>query len=817
MKTNLLPLAFFATLGAGAQTQVSGVLVDSINRSGEPYATVRLLSPKGTTLSSFLTDENGHFSKTLNAKGPHVLTFSAVGRKTVVRPVDLGASALHLDTLLISSSETLLGAATVVAQKPLVKMETDKISYDTENDADTKNFTLLDMLRKVPLVIVDGQDNITVNGSGNFLVYVDGKPNPMFQSNPSQVLKSIPATYVKKIEVLTNPGARFDAEGVGGVLNLITQASSDGSKPSMDGYSGNIGGRFSHKNGLQTDGFLSWQRKKLTLTLNAIHNATFVKGITVDMNRLQTLSPTTVATTAFKLQQNQRQYYSSASVSAAYQLNKADLISVSAGLSRWAERTVGGANNSFSSGVGTPLTYLSWKGNRATDWNGYLSADYQHSSKSVEGRLLTLSYRLNFLPEEKLEETQFEEKATSSAFDLRNRYYDGDNNTTEHIAQLDYTTPFAKVHKLSVGTKFTARNNHAQTEHFLHDGTSGYVYNPAGSSDYKEYSKIGALYAEYESTIKTFNFKAGLRYEHTWLEEKFLLGTSKDFKVNYGNLVPSATISWTPRQGQNLGLSYSQRISRPGLHYMNPSVNESSPFDRSFGNVNLDAERHNKVALVYNFFSPKVYLNLQLSHNFTNNAISEYSYMDGAVQTTTYGNVSRERTENLSLFVNVNATKTTRIYTNLSGTYADLRSETLGFRNHGWSGRVMVGFQQELPWKVKLSANLFGNSPSYNLQSRQSSFIGTFASINRSFFKDKFDVGAFIFTPLTDGIRQNTNSWGKDFTQSLRVRVPIRVIGLSLRYNFGNRQIKAPTIQRTIENNDVKTQEKSSGIPGGIM
>ncbi len=814
MKHYLLPFALVASLGATAQTQVSGILVDSINRSGEPYATVRLLSPKGSLLTTFITDENGHFSKTLNGKGPHVLTFSAVGRNTVVRPIELGAPTLKLDTLLISSPENLLGAVTVVEQRPLVKMETDKVTYETESDADAKTFTLLDMLRKVPLVMVDGQDNITVNGSGSFLVYVDGKPNPMFQSNPSQVLKSVPASFVKRIEVITNPGARFDAEGVGGVINLITQTSENGEKATLDGYSGNIGGRFSAKHGFQTDAFLSVQRKKWTFTLNATQAAQFVKDITVDMER--TLTTTPASTTSAHIENVQRHYYSSFAGSVAYQLSKFDLFSLSLGLSRWAQRENSGETTTFNNGLTSALSYLSWKGTRKNHWNSYVALDYQHSSKAVEGRLLTVSYRLNVAPDKDKLVTDFD-GTTSTIFDLNNRYSDIDNRTTTHTGQIDYTTPFAKVHKLSVGTKFTARTNHGITDYFLDNGTGTYAYNTAGSSNYKEYSRIGALYAEYESTIKALTFKAGLRYEHTWLEEKFLIGTAQDFKVNYGNLVPNATISWTIHQGQNLGLSYSQRISRPGLDYMNPAVDQTSPLTRSFGNVNLDAERHNKLSLVYNFFTPKVYFNLQLSHNFTNNGISGYSYMDGVVQTSTYGNVDRSRSENLSLFINVNATKNTRIYGNLSGGYVDLRSDALPYRNHGWTGNFMLGVQQQLPWALKFSANLFANSPNYNLQSRSSSFTGIYATVNRTFFKNKLDVGAFIFTPLTDGIRQNTYSWGNDFTQSFRVRVPVRVIGISLRYNFGNRQIKVPTIKRTIEQDDMKSKDKGGAIPGGIM
>ena len=114
-----------------------------------------------------------------------------------------------------------LDGVTVTRMRRLVKADADKLSYDVKNDEDAKASTVLDMLRKVPMVSVDGEDNITVNGSSSFKVYVDGKPNMMMSSAPSQVFKSMPASMVKSIEVVTNPGAKYDAEGGAGVLNIV--------------------------------------------------------------------------------------------------------------------------------------------------------------------------------------------------------------------------------------------------------------------------------------------------------------------------------------------------------------------------------------------------------------------------------------------------------------------------------------------------------------------------------------------------------------------------------------------------------------------
>ena len=155
-----------------------------------------------------------------NVKGKHALAISilAVAPLTALAQAPVNtADSLKLQA--IHDSLDLQGVE-VVAQKPVVKMTPDKMTYNVQQDEDAKTMTLLDMLRKVPMVTVDGQDNVTVKGSASFKVYVDGKPNQMFQNNFTQVAKSMPASMVKSIDVITSPGAKYDAEGTSGVLDI---------------------------------------------------------------------------------------------------------------------------------------------------------------------------------------------------------------------------------------------------------------------------------------------------------------------------------------------------------------------------------------------------------------------------------------------------------------------------------------------------------------------------------------------------------------------------------------------------------------------
>ena len=202
------------------KTTVTGVLMDKTLNEGEPFATVRVFKAdkQDKPVAMFLTDENGKFSQQLKGKGRFDMVFSSVGKEELRQTIELGKETyVDLGTIYIKDSETMLKGVEIVAQKPLVKMEVDKMTYKVSEDEDSKSYTVLDMLRKVPMVTVDGQDNITVNGSSSFKVYVDGMPNVMFSSNPSMIFKSMPASVVKSIEVMTNPGAKYDAEGAAGI------------------------------------------------------------------------------------------------------------------------------------------------------------------------------------------------------------------------------------------------------------------------------------------------------------------------------------------------------------------------------------------------------------------------------------------------------------------------------------------------------------------------------------------------------------------------------------------------------------------------
>ena len=798
------------TLMAEAQTtSIKGVFADSITHVGEPYATVRVFKTDNQEhpLAMALTEKDGSFALEAKGSGKCVLVVSALGRKEVRRTLSLGSSAtLSVDTLWAVDDAQNLQGVTVEARKPLVKMETDKVSYDVLSDEESKSRTVLDMLRKVPMVTVDGQDNITVNGSSSFKVLVDGKPSPMFSSNPSQVFKSMPATTVKKIEVLTNPGAKYDAEGVGGVLNITLNKQGKGSAD-LNGYNGNVNVRAGNRQ-LMGSAFVSGQQGKFSYSAMVFSNRNAPLMVDYSTTRTQQMDgkPYIVDT---KVKSDQRpSAYSYANVSMGYDLDSMSVITATMSSSKWFMKsrsdatTSMGFENMSSNAYGTYLE----ADNNSNNLN--VETDYQRFFNKQRTHSLTLSYQYA------LSDSKSNSHSTYSPIDgylpegLSEYRSAGKPRSTEHTAQLDYVLPFSDNHKINAGAKYIARSNHACSGWYdLADGTS--TYNETNSSDYKNDQKIMAYYSEYVGNFGKFGAKTGLRFERTWEHIAYKLGQKDAFSRNYNNLVPSASFTYNITQGMNLGVNYGMRIARPGIGYLNPYVDKSQTTQITYGNPQLSVEKSHNIQLVYNMFSAKFSMNVTLGEYFCNNGISQYSFLKDGIQNITYGNVMRSRWTNLNTYLNWAPSTKTRLMANLTGDYGDMRSDVVEARNHGWQASGYVGLDQEMWWKLKLNLGVWATTHHYAPQGiDQGAMQFGFATLTKNFCKDRLTVALSYSGSLRGRFKTKTYTEGKDYITRTMMSANIQSVGVSLTWKFGNVGKQYRQVQSRI-NNDF--MEKSQG------
>lgn len=378
--------------------QVSGVVVDSLTREGEMYATMKITTRENPlkAVKMAVTDKDGAFKEWLQTPGNYTLTINAMGRKPIVRQfaVKPDMTAVVLDTLYISDASKQLEGVEIVAQKPLVKADIDKIEYNMEDDPDSKTNSILEMLRKVPLVTVDGEENIKVNGSSNFKVYVNGRPNNMMPNNPKDVLKSMPASSIRKIEVITNPGPKYDAEGVGGILNIVTVGKG------LEGYTANFNGwaaKFSYGGSV----YSTIKKDKLTMSARYNYNYSPLPESHNDGDRIFTGDPSTPSASNATSRATSKTYenFHSGNFEASYDIDTLRLVTASIGISNSHNSTHSTNVLNATSPLDGSQLYAYKQMGRSKENTFFLngSFDYQRLFH-VKERMLTFSYRISTSP-----------------------------------------------------------------------------------------------------------------------------------------------------------------------------------------------------------------------------------------------------------------------------------------------------------------------------------------------------------------------------------------------------------------------------------
>lgn len=790
------------TYAQKANYVISGTLCDSVSHQPEAYATVRLLTThdQAKVLRVATTTVKGAFT----IVAPHAgrFTFEAIvlGKQPVRREVELSSEqpSLSLDTLYIKEYTSSLAQATITATKPLVQAEIDKITYSMADDPDAQTSTTLEMLRKVPMVTVDGEDNIKVNGNSSFKVYVNGKPNQMMSQNPSTIFKSYPASAIKKIEVITNPGAKYDADGVAGVLNIITNE-----ETSTSGYSLTPNLSFSNR-GVNGNLFALAQFGKFTFSVN------YGIGKHKSPENISTVSREMFADDVNHL----FDYYSKikseglfqyGNFDASYEFSEKDLLSASVGL--W------GYNGSYDplsqSKMLTDDGALSYSydlegHNKNKFTNLSASLDFQHTFK--ENQHLTFSYRFNYAPAvNKSERIYSNMVSVPESLDLLDQKTDPDNLSAEHTLQADFTTPIAEAHTLSTGVKYIFRINRSNsTELTRTAGTNdAFQINDDRSLRYRHRGDIGAAYAEYNFKKNKWALMAGSRYEYYHVKVTYPDGKRSAFSTDMSDWVPSVSLGYNISDAKMLKVGYNLRIGRPDISCLSPYRDRSTPESVSYGNPDLGSTKSHNLNLTFSTFSSKFTLNASLTYAFSNNELTDYTFVDQGVVNTTYGDFLHSKSTVLSTFINWTIFEGTVLNLNLYGNYSDYKSKPTNEHNSGFSVFASGGLRQNLWWKLKLGLWAGGSTRGVNLQGKGSSFFFYNLRLSRSFLKDDrltLSLSAGNFLGRYRHFRSETTTAQYHSLSDIRNDALRLSFGVSMR--IGSLKTSVKKVARSIENDD---------------
>ena len=687
----------------------------------------------------------------------------------------------------------------VVAQRrKLIKNDIDKLTYDVQHDKTAQTKTTLEILKKIPLVTVDGQENIRVQGSTSFKVYKNGHPDPSLSGqNLKDILKAIPASTIKRIEVITDPGAKYDAEGTTAILNIVMMSSSK-----LQGVSGNVNSKIDSYGSVRLGTYLTTKVGKLTTTVNYNY---------ANQNKKQTENYREEAYNYVKTGEQKREYGTNSTaatihfgnISASYEIDSLNLMTASANFFGYkADANTQNTNERWDK---NSLLIYKFDNNMTTPGYSDLNLggrfDYQHKTH-LDGEVLTLSYMLAATrPQTTFRQTY------SNMVNFPVSYTSYDQNTrerfTEHTFQIDYVRPFGKHHKIESGTKYILRNNNS-TSLMDYQGTT-----PDMESKFKHKAQVAAAYLSYILTAGKWAARAGLRYEFTRMKASYPDGSNADYHANLNDWVPSASLQYKISDGQTLKFSYNTSINRPGIGYLNPAI-ISTPTAVSFGNANLGSSRNQKLQLEYMLVTSKLTLQLSPYYSFTNNGIGRILYEQNRKDVSTFQNILKSKIFGISSYTAWTPFTGTSFTLNASMRYARITLPTPYIKNSGCGGGIYFDWEQKIPWKLTLTTSLggeYGNRV-YNPYAIEGHWFYYNFTLTRRFLKDKLTVSLSAESPFVKERSTTYRIVQGDYTGYERAVMKPQCFKIGLSWKFGKLRASVKKAARSIENDDLVGSKK---------
>ncbi|MDD3033906.1 MAG: outer membrane beta-barrel family protein [Bacteroidales bacterium] len=739
----LLPTNLSAQKIENQKVTLSGIVVDSLSGKSIEYPTIALFTDSLKLIKAVAGGADGKFVIEAPCAGKYILSASMIGYTNSKNEISLDGSVKRKDIGKISITEGLqIAEVTVVGVKPLIKNEPDKLTYNLEADPQTSSSSVIDILRKVPMLSVDGEDAVRVNGETNFKVLVNGKSSGMLVKNFKQAIKAMPASAIKSIEVITNPPAKYDAEGIGGIINIITN------KKTTNGYSGSLNAAVNTLGGYNSGGYISAQTGKLTMTAN-LYNGKEVSQKNLTKSESENFISDNYHYTSTSGTYKSNSDFTNLSLEASYEIDSLNLLTLSGwgylGSSASKGSTI---YNAFSKDWVKTRMYENKSSSDYGYGQGSGSISYQKSYKKPE-KNLTISYSIDLSPMRTNIDNTIDPIMDYTGFSQRS---DNDATGTEHTAQIDYYNPINKKHNIETGIKYILRQNISDTHTQRYDEQTGSWYDDMTRVNDLDYNQhIGSLYGGYSYKHKSYTAKAGFRMEYTYNDG---LSKSAEGNIPFDNkqfdVVPYINLSYMLKKGRILSFSYTQRLSRPGIWYLNPYVNDSDPMNISYGNPNLESIKRNSLGIGYRRSSQNWNIGLNLGADFTKNSIERVSVVDGdGIRTTTYKNIGKSSVCRLGVSYSYRHREKFNLYINGAVSYAKVSSTQLALDNSGFNINGTIGSNIGL-WKkgmLNLNAYLFGGNVS--LQYKQPLYGSTSIGISQRFLKDKLTFAIYLQEPFS--------------------------------------------------------------------
>ncbi len=793
--------------------RITGTLLDSLTNEPLEYASVALFSSKSDkAVNGTITDDQGRFRLLEVNVGTYELRITFLGyenRRIANIETTKQKPDADLGNILMVGQAVELAEVEITTEKALVENKIDRIVYNASQDVTNIGGDAADVLRKVPLLSVDLEGNVSLRGSSNLQILINNKPSGMFSSSVADALKMIPAEEIKSVEVITVPGAKFDGEGSGGIINIITK------KRNVEGISGSVSASGGSRNG-NGNASLAYARGRFGINGSGSYRASWPRAGYNTFFRADTLEGGEI-----RLLEQEGETFSDwngfgGRLGAFYDFNAYNSIISSFNYRGQFNGRDAKNNASFIDPAAlinqqylqTQETFGLFSG---YDWNtDYIKTFEKKDQEFSIG--VQVSGNVN-----KQDYTLLREGIENSLNDpdlFIDEQSDNKGNNLEITFQSDYIHPFSEKVKLETGAKAILRtidSDYDYSQRFL--GSSSYVVDDFRSNVFNYEQDVYAGYGQLSWNInKKWSTVFGARYEHTSIAGSFE-EENEPFENQYDNLLPSFILSRKLKGFSNVKVSYSKRIQRPSLRFINPFVNSADPRNITVGNPELDPELTDQVELAYTtILKGGITLNTAVFYRRTTDVIENVLRVNKeGVTETSYLNISDNQSFGVDFFGSIQLFKIWAIRGGASVYSYDAQGQINGnlVSNTGMVYRLNGNSTLTLPKDFQVEFFAFYRSPQISLQGTQTSFYIYNFGAKKLLFKKNGSLGLNVIQPFQKNMVFDSDFSGNGFYQNTSFILPFRSYNVNFSYRFGNSK-KQRSRRSKIGNDDQKegsTQE----------
>ncbi len=785
---------------------ISGTVIDSLSKKPVDYASVSVYNQSGGKLiTGSTTSAGGKFTIEKLAVGTYQLKISFLGyaNKIITNLKVTESSSLNLGKILLSPGGKILKEVQVVSKKALIEEKIDRTVYNAENDLTARGGDATDVMKRVPMVSVDLDGNVSVRGSQNIKVLINGKPSAMTSGSISDALKQIPADLIKSVEVITSPSAKYDAEGSGGIINIVLKQNT------LQGVSLNINSQVGTRgSGLGLNG--GYRVGKLNISIGGFGRTGYnIPGEFANSQIVNSLTSTDNYLTTQSANTHNKFLFGRYNAGMDYDINEHNSIGLGVVFGANSHPTIQD-NFLTDSYLDNFLTGSSLQKNNVTNNSNTVDATltYTLTGKKPEHEFSLLTEYSQNNRNNNFESVFLNQNNGSAISGLKNN----NNSINKELTfEADYQTPTWKNQLLEFGAKDIVRMVSSDYTYLLASGST-LDYQPLAATNlsnaFNYRQNVASGYASYTlSPIKTYTIKAGARYEYTSINADFQSGSTVNIP-DYGILVPSLNIAKKFDNGDMIKAGFNRRIQRPSLEFLNPNIQASNPLNVTVGNPALQPEFTNNFELAYSTNIKNNNINISAFVRNTNNAIQTIRTTSGDTVKTTYQNLGKQNAYGTSLSLNLSPINKLSINGGVDLYYLTLNNQDpdplFYASNKGWVTNFRLFGSYDLSDKYSIQAFTFRRSRQIQLQGYQGGFGIYNLSINRKFADKKGSIGIGGDNFLTNAFHIPTVVNSGNINQNTMNILHNRSFEITLSYKIGRLSEKPKKPKKAINNDDLK-------------